>query len=143
MTGEIYKISISTKKGKKKRNTYKARLEENFGIVHDAHAGTERQVSLLAFESFDKIRTRLPEIKPGEFAENITTRGLNLEQAEVGRNLLAGDHVVLVITEVGKECHEGCYIKKEVGDCIMPREGVFARVARGGMIKEGDPIKWI
>jgi MOSC domain-containing protein YiiM len=142
MSGEIYSISASAETGSKKENVESARLAEDFGIVGDAHAGSERQVSLLPFEAFAEVRKQLPQIKPGDFAENITTRGLDMSSASVGDRLRIGASVKLVITQIGKECHNGCYIREVVGDCIMPRLGLFARVAEGGTIRVGDTIIW-
>lgn len=140
--GEIYRLSVSAVKGSKKKNKNDAILIENSGIKGDAHAGSERQVSLLQYEAFSVIRERLPEINPGDFAENITTRGLDFSSAAVGDHLYIGDDAHLIITHIGKECHNGCEIKRKVGDCIMPRLGIFASVVRGGKISIGDRIKW-
>lgn len=142
MSGKVYRISISDSKGTKKRNVPQAKVIENLGIEGDAHAGTDRQISLLAFESFSQIKSKLPDIRPGDFAENITTTGIALPYATVGGILRIGREILLQVTQIGKECHNGCYIKKTVGDCIMPREGVFARVLRGGTIAVGDTIEW-
>ena len=142
MPGEIYRISTSAETGDKKENVESAKLAEDFGIVGDAHAGSERQVSLLPFEAFEETRKRLPEIKPGDFAENITTRGLDTSSVSIGDRLAIGASVKLVITHIGKTCHQGCYIQEAVGDCIMPRMGLFARIDAGGNIKVGDTIRW-
>jgi MOSC domain-containing protein YiiM len=142
MSGEVYRISVSAETGSKKENVDSAKLTEDFGIVGDAHAGSERQISLLPFEAFDPVREQLPEIRPGDFAENITTQGVDLSSASIGDRLAIGDSVKLVVTQIGKECHNGCYIREAVGDCIMPRLGVFARIAAGGTIRVGDTIKW-
>jgi MOSC domain-containing protein YiiM len=124
----------------KKENVEEVSLIEDFGIVGDAHAGSDRQLSLLPFEAFDIIRERMPEIKPGDFAENITTRGIDLSSVSVGDRLSIGTEVKLVITHIGKECHNDCPIRQAVGDCIMPRLGIFASIARGGLIRIGDRI---
>ncbi len=142
MSGEIYRLSVSPETGTKKENVDSATLAENYGIVGDAHAGTERQVSLLPFEAFDEVRGHLPEIQPGDFAENITTRGVDLTSIKVGDEVRVGDSVRLIITQIGKECHHGCYIREAVGDCIMPRLGLFARIATGGSVSIGDRITW-
>jgi cyclic pyranopterin phosphate synthase len=126
----------------KKDNVDEVSLMENFGISGDAHAGSKRQVSLLPFEAFDVVRERLPEISPGDFAENITTRGIDFSSAEIGDRLCIGSDVRIVITHIGKECHNDCHIKKAVGDCIMPRLGIFASITRGGVIRVGDRIEW-
>lgn len=141
MSGEIYRISVSTEKGSKKENVDTARLTKDFGIVGDAHAGSERQVSLLPYEAFGPVRKKLPQIMPGDFAENITTRGLDLSAVSIGDRLRIGNAVELVITHIGKECHHGCYIREAVGDCIMPRLGLFARIAAGGTVCVGDAIE--
>jgi len=140
--GKVYCLSISSRKGMKKENIDKVTLVENFGIEGDAHAGSKRQVSLLPFEAFDGVRERLPEIQPGDFAENITTRGIDFSSAAIGDRLRIGADARLVITHIGKECHNDCPIKEAVGDCIMPRLGIFATIERGGSIGVGDGIEW-
>jgi MOSC domain-containing protein YiiM len=141
-SGRIHKLSVSSKKGVKKHNVRQVRLIPGYGIDGDAHGGTERQVSLLPYESFSKVRNYHVHIKPGDFAENITTIGFDLSGAKVGQTILLGNSARLMITHLGKECHRDCFIKQVVGDCIMPREGVFARVVNGGVVREGDPICW-
>jgi cyclic pyranopterin phosphate synthase len=141
-SGEVYRISVSPKKGMKKENTDAVSVLKNLGIAGDAHAGSKRQVSLLPFEAFDIVRERLPEIAPGDFAENITTRGIDFSTATIGDRLRIGAEVELVITHIGKECHHDCHIKKAVGECIMPRLGIFASIETGGSIQVGDKIKW-
>jgi len=141
--GRIHRISISAEKGTKKQNVPSAELRADFGIVGDAHAGSGRQVSLLPFESFDPIRKKLSDIQPGDFAENLTITGVELQKVRVSTRLIIGDSVELVVTQIGKKCHHGCYIRKIVGDCIMPREGVFAAVVTGGRITVGDSITMI
>ncbi len=108
----------------------------------DAHAGVidRRQVSLLATESIDKMRSRGLELVPGDFAENLTTEGIDLHHLPIGTRLTVGDEVNLEISQIGKECHTACAIRRKVGECIMPEEGVFARVITGGTIKTGDRI---
>lgn len=138
----IFRISISDKKGDKKWNVPRAELRQDFGIIGDAHAGSERQVSLLPLESFAKVEMKGLAVSPGEFAENITTLGLDFSQVAVGKRLVVGEKVELEITQIGKRCHHGCYIRTMVGDCIMPREGIFARVVKGGTVREGDIILW-
>ena len=140
--GRIHRISISEEKGDKKYNVDTAVLVTDYGIEGDAHAGSQRQVSLLPFESFDKVRGAIEDIKPGDFAENITTVGLDFSNVTIGSSLRIGDSIKLEITQIGKECHHGCYIRELVGDCIMPREGVFARVIQGGTFRIGDTICW-
>ncbi len=145
MSGKIKAISISSEKGMKKQNINNAILLENFGIVNDAHAekSSKRQVSLLAFESIQRIINKGLKVKEGEFAENITTIGLDLVKLNIGDKLLINKEVILEITQKGKECHNRCYIFNTIGDCIMPKEGVFAKVIKGGIIKAGDTIEVI
>jgi MOSC domain-containing protein YiiM len=138
----IFRISISDKKGDKKWNVPRAELRQDFGIIGDAHAGSERQVSLLPLESFAKVEMKGLAVSPGEFAENLTTLGLDFSQVAPGKRLIVGKQVELEITQIGKRCHHGCYIRTMVGDCIMPREGIFARVVKGGTVREGDIILW-
>jgi len=140
--GEVFRLSVSPKKGTKKENIDEVSLVDNFGIVGDAHAGSKRQVSLLPYEAFDIVRERLPEIAPGDFAENITTRGLDFSSVAIGDCLRIGPDIRLVVTQIGKECHNDCHIKKAVGDCIMPRLGIFASIAQGGTVHIGDTIEW-
>jgi MOSC domain-containing protein YiiM len=141
MTGKIISINISSRKGEKKTGVPSAVLKENHGIVGDSHAGDwHRQVSILAQESVDKMRGRGVELHPGDFAENLTIEGIDLVKLPVGQQLSAGAGIILEITQIGKECHQGCAIREQVGDCVMPREGVFARVIKGGPIKPGDSI---
>lgn len=140
--GKIKAISISKEKGVKKENVETALLKEDFGIVNDAHAGDHlRQVSLLAIESINKIKNKLPEIIPGAFAENITTEGINLTELSIGTKLRIGKNSLLEISQIGKKCYSPCRIYRMVGDCIMPREGIFAKVIKGGIIKKGDMVK--
>ena len=127
-------VCLSHKKGIVKKEKERVILRENWGLEGDAHAGEwHRQVSLLAGESIDGVKEVLPTLKNGAFAENIITRGIDLSTLKVGDRLQIGEKVLLEITQIGKECHNsGCAIKKATGDCIMPREGIFARVIRGG-----------
>ena len=139
---KIHSISVSEEKGMKKQNVPRATLVMDHGIDGDAHAGSGRQVSLLPIESFAKLDGTLVQLDPGVFAENLTTAGLDFSSVSVGRKLRVGDEAELEITQSGKECHHGCHIRQLVGDCIMPREGVFARVLRGGEIQVGDLLAW-
>jgi len=136
-------VCTSHKKGIVKREKEKVVLKENFGIEADAHAGDwHRQISLLAGESIDTVKETLPTLKNGAFAENIITRGIDLTQLSVGDRLQVGDAIILEITQIGKECHNsGCAIKKATGDCIMPKEGLFAIVVAGGTISSADEIQ--
>ena len=140
--GEIKAISISEKKGTKKTNVPEAEVKIDFGIVGDAHGGNwHRQISLLAIESIDKMIKMGANVSPGSFAENITTQGIELPDLPIGCKLKAGEEIELEVTQIGKECHSRCEIFKQVGDCIMPREGIFAKVMKAGMIKVGDTIE--
>ena len=144
MSGKVVSINISTKKGVVKDPVQQANFIVNHGIETDAHAGEwHRQVSLLAIESVDKIRGRGIDLKNGIFAENITTSGIDLCSLPVGTKLQIGESVQEV-TQIGKECHNGgCAIKATVGDCVMPREGIFTKVIKNGVVKVGDEIKII
>ena len=135
-------VCISSKKGIVKKEVGKAILQEDWGIENDAHAGKwHRQISLLAGESIDGVKKKLPTLKNGAFAENLITRGLDLTAVEVGDRLIIGHDVVLEITQIGKKCHnDGCAIKKATGDCIMPKEGLFAKVVRGGTVVARDVL---
>ena len=138
---KIKAISVSKEKGVKKSNVKNAELKEDFGIVGDAHAGTEkRQVSLLAEESIEKMKAKGLDVGPGDFAENITTWGIDLLNLKIGSKLTVGKDAVLEISQIGKTCHSRCNIYYQAGDCVMPTEGVFGRVVKGGIIKPGDEI---
>ncbi len=130
----ILSVNVSERTGEQKRPVPRAILREAYGIEGDAHAGEgHRQVSLLAEEDIDTLRGRGIEIRYGDFAENITTRGIELASLPIGARLHLGA-ALLEITQVGKECHAGCAISRTTGDCVMPRRGVFARVITGGEI---------
>ncbi len=140
----IKAISISKEKGQKKTNVASAVLKEDFGIIGDAHAGTEkRQVSLLALESIQKMQAKGLKVGPGDFAENITTKEIDLLSLKLGDKVRAGEKVILEITQIGKVCHSRCNIYYEAGDCVMPKEGIFARVLIGGEINPGDALSLI
>jgi len=136
-------VCISRKKGTVKREQEYVDIVPGWGIYGDAHGGDwHRQISLLAGESIDTVKKVLPTLKNGAFAENIITRGINLAKLVIGDQLLVGDEVILEITQIGKECHNaGCAIKKATGDCIMPREGIFAKVIVGGTITKGAKLR--
>jgi MOSC domain-containing protein YiiM len=134
-------VSISRRKGEKKTNMDQIRLVENHGAAGDAHAGPwHRQVSLLGRESIDKMVRMGLAVGPGDFAENITTEGLELFSLPVGSRVEIGPSAVLELTQIGKACHGGCEIMRAVGSCVMPREGVFFRVIRGGTVQPGDRL---
>jgi len=139
---KIEAVCTSTKKGTVKKEQKQVTLKAGYGIEGDAHAGDwHRQVSLLASESITLVREVLPSLKKGAFAENIITSGIALERLGIGSRIRLGTTAVLEITQIGKECHNsGCAIKKATGDCIMPREGLFAKVIEGGTVGPGDEI---
>ena len=140
--GQIVAVSVSNRKGIKKSNLPEGKLLEDKGLDGDAHAGDwHRQVSLLAMESINKIRKKGLEVSPGDFAENITTSGLKIWELPMGARLAVGSEALLEVTQIGKECHDRCAIYHQVGDCVMPREGVFTRVLRGGTIRPGDEVR--
>ena len=140
---KVIAVCTSEKKGTSKKDIEKGILKEQYGMIGDAHAdsGWHRQVSLLAVESIEKMRKMGLDVGPGDFAENITCEGIDLPSLPVGTRLYIGDDVLLEISQIGKECHTGCAIFKQTGKCIMPKEGVFARVIRGGVVKTGDSIE--
>jgi len=138
-------VCLSKKKGIVKKEQDQVLARENWGIDGDAHAGDwHRQISLLAGESIDSVKEVLPTLKNGAFAENIITRGMDLTNLCIGDRLQIGNEVILEITQIGKECHNsGCAIKKATGDCIMPREGIFAKVVQGGALTKEQEIRVI
>ncbi|MFV2082175.1 MAG: MOSC domain-containing protein [bacterium] len=139
---KIAAISVSDEKGVKKDNVESALLKADHGIEGDAHAGNwHRQVSLLARESIEKMTELGLNVGPGDFAENITTEGIDLTRLAVGTRLQLGIDIMVEVTQIGKECHERCTIYYEAGDCVMPKEGIFVKVLRGGPIRTGDSIK--
>jgi MOSC domain-containing protein YiiM len=142
MKGAIIAVCTSKRKGIRKRSVGEAKLKVDWGIVGDAHAADwHRQVSLLALESIEKMRALGLNVGPGSFAENLTTQGMDLLALPIGSQVRVGDEIVLEITQHGKICHDRCAIYYQVGDCVMPREGIFARVIQGGQVKAGDVIE--
>lgn len=138
---QVISVNISEKKGTVKREVPEIQLKLRHGILGDAHAGDwHRQISLLAEESVDKMRPLLPDLLPGAFAENVNTRGIELKTLPIGTRLRLGETVVEV-TQIGKECHSDCEIKKTTGKCVMPTEGIFAVVVKEGTVRKGDPIE--
>lgn len=130
----LLSINISEKTGTQKKPVNSAVLRENHGIEGDSHAGEwHRQISLLADEDIETMRGKGIILKPGDFAENITTRGIDLSALPLGTNLYIGD-AVLQVTQHGKECHHDCAVFQQIGDCVMPRKGIFAKVIKGGEI---------
>lgn len=137
--GFIEAICISSKKGVVKKQVSKTKLIQGWGLEDDAHGGDwHRQVSLLPGESIDKMREMIPGLAHGAFAENIVTRYIDLGEVEIGSMISLNNEVVLEITQIGKTCHTSCKIKTITGDCIMPREGIFAKVIHGGTIEVGQ-----
>ena len=143
MRGTILAVCRSEKTGTKKEPCGAGVFIEDYGLEGDVHAtrGIARQVSLLAEESIDKMRALGLELSPGDFAENLTVTGMRLLDLPVGTKLRVGEEVILEISQIGKTCHSGCAIFKAVGACVMPKEGVFARVIRNGTIRTGDFVE--
>jgi len=140
--GKIVSVNISKKKSVRKKPVEKVNILVGFGLEGDAHGGNwHRQVSLLAIESIEKMRSKGLNVNPGDFGENITTQGIDLISLPIGTVLKLGKKVLLEITQIGKVCHTKCAIYYQAGDCVMPKEGVFARVLGGGKIKVGDEIE--
>jgi MOSC domain-containing protein YiiM len=141
--GKVLAVNISQKKGEKKNNINCGLFLENLGLENDAHAeaGIIRQVSLLAKESIEKIRAKGLDVNYGDFAENLTIEGIDLPSLPIGTRLKIGREVLLEVTQIGKVCHNRCNIFYTVGDCVMPREGIFAKVLTGGEIKVDDEIE--
>jgi len=141
-SGRIIAVSISRRKGVKKTNVDQAELKPGHGLVDDAHAGDwHRQVSLLGTESIQKIKDAGLPVGPGDFAENLTTEGLTLYKLPLGTRLRLGPEALAEVTQIGKECHHHCAIFRQVGDCVMPREGIFVRILKGGLVRPGDEIR--
>jgi molybdopterin adenylyltransferase len=139
--GKILAVCKSEHKGEQKKNIGSTKLLEDFGLEGDAHGGPwHRQVSLLAQESIDKMIKKGLDVTPGDFAENITTQGIDLVSLPIGTKIRAGQ-ALLEVTQIGKECHSKCEVFKQVGDCIMPREGIFTKVLKSGLISVGDGIE--
>ena len=143
MNAKIISINISDKKGVRKKAVDSAVLKDNFGIEGDAHASDKwhRQVSLLATESIKKMTDKGLDVGPGDFAENITTVGIDLPNLPVGTKMTIGEDIELEVSQIGKLCHSRCAIYEQAGDCVMPREGIFVKVIKGGTINVGDEIK--
>jgi MOSC domain-containing protein YiiM len=142
MRGKVVSVNVSDRKGIQKKPVKEAFMEANFGIQGDAHASSKwhRQVSLLALESIKKMQNKGLQVNPGDFAENITTEGIDLPKLPVGTRMTIGDDIEVEVSQIGKVCHTRCEIYKQAGNCIMPTEGIFVRVLKGGKIEKGDEI---
>ena len=142
MTGVVISVNISDKKGVRKKPVDEIRVKTDYGIEGDAHASGEwhRQVSLLALESIKKMQEKGLDVKPGDFAENITTEGLDLVSLPLGTTIHIGSEAVGEVSQIGKECHTRCAIYYQAGDCVMPKEGIFIKVLNGGKVRAGDGV---
>lgn len=145
--GEVFSVNVSSGKGTCKHPVEKVHMIKGQGIARDAHFGFHhRQVSLLSWEEIEKQNSLLKQnghdlrLNPGDFAENITTRKFNLSSVKVGDKIKVGDEVLLQVSQIGKGCHQECEISKKIGKCIMPKQGIFARVLRGGQVRRGNAI---
>lgn len=139
--GKVIAACTSEIKGVQKINVHKVKLIEDFGIEGDAHAGKwHRQVSLLSYDKIEAFRAKGAVVEDGAFGENLVVEGIDFKTLPIGTRFRCKD-VILELTQIGKECHQGCAIFQQMGDCIMPREGVFTKVIRGGMIEEGDRME--
>ncbi len=140
-SGRIISVNVSKKVGSKKDPVSRGELVEGHGIRDDAHAGPyHRQISLLSQESINTMRAKGADVAPGSFAENLTTQGIDLPSLPVGTILQTSGGATLEVTQIGKVCHDRCEIYAAVGDCVMPREGIFVRVLHGGVVSPGDTI---
>jgi MOSC domain-containing protein YiiM len=141
---KIIAVSISDRKGIPKSNIPEGSLVEGFGLSGDAHGGPwHRQLSLLAIESIQKMKDLGLKVHPGSFAENITTEGIALPELAIGTRLRMGPQALVEVTQIGKICHDRCAIYRLAGDCVMPKEGIFVRILKGGSVKPGDVIEII
>lgn len=139
--GKVMAVCVSPQKGTQKTDVQEAEFIEEFGIKGDAHAGKwHRQVSLLSYDKIEDFRARGANVENGAFGENLVVEGIDFRNLPVGTRLHCND-VILEITQIGKECHSGCRIFQEMGECIMPKEGVFSRVIHGGVISTGDEMR--
>jgi len=143
MPGKVVDVCVSEKKGERKKPVDQVVVRVGHGIVEDAHAGEwHRQISLLAIESIRKMQEKGLDVSSGDFAENITTEGIDLPSLPIGARLAIGE-TLHEVTQIGKECHTRCAIYHQAGDCVMPREGIFVKVLRGGTIRKGDKIEMV
>ena len=142
--GKIVAICISKKKGDQKRDVKQCRLIENYGLEGDAHAGSwHRQISLLSIEGRLVMENKGVKLDAGDFGENVLTEGVDFANIMVGNKIRLGKDALVRVTQIGKECHDRCNIYYQVGDCIMPREGIFAEVLKSGEIKVDDEIEFL
>ena len=141
----VVAVCTSEKKGQKKQDVGEGIFKKGYGIIEDAHASAEshRQVSLLALTSIEKMRAKGADVGPGAFAENLTIEGMQIHTLPLGTHFAIGEDVILEMTQIGKVCHDHCAIFKQVGTCIMPLEGIFKQVIKGGVVKSGDGIRII
>ncbi len=140
--GKILAVCTSENTGERKKNIGKGIFVQGHGLEGDAHAGDwHRQVSLLAMESIKKMQDKGLDVGPGDFAENLTTEGIELVSLPIGTKLKIGEDALGEVTQIGKKCHKRCAIYYQAGDCVMPREGIFIRVLKGGPVKVGDSIE--
>jgi len=140
--GYVVAVCTSPKKGMRKKNIGAGQLIEEHGLENDAHAGPwHRQVSLLALESVQTMRDAGLNVNPGDFAENISTVGMDLVSLPLGTQIAIGAEALGEVTQIGKECHTRCAIYQQAGDCVMPREGIFIKVLKGGAVKVGDEVR--
>lgn len=142
MRGKVVSINISERKGIRKRPVNEVILKPGYGIEGDAHASSEwhRQVSLLGIESIRKMQALGLDVKPGDFAENLTTEGIDLISLPIGTRMIIGKDIEVEVSQIGKECHTRCAIYYQAGDCVMPKEGIFVKVLKGGKVQKGDEI---
>lgn len=139
--GNVIAVCTSKKKGVQKKNVHSARFIADFGIENDAHAGNwHRQVSLLSYNKIEEFKSKGAEVHDGDFGENLIVEGIDFRTLPIGTRFKCND-VILELTQIGKDCHHGCQIFQLMGDCIMPREGVFTKVINGGTITEGDQLE--
>jgi MOSC domain-containing protein YiiM len=139
--GRIVAVLTSEKKGMAKKKVTVGLLRRDYGLEGDAHAGSGRQVSLLALESIKKMQEKGLKVGPGDFAENLTTEGIDLLSLAKGQRIFIGQDIILEVTQIGKECPAPCAIFRKAGECVMPKEGIFARVIKGGEVKPGDDLR--
>ena len=142
--GKIIAVCTSQKKGTRKKNVGEGILKVGFGLEGDAHGGDwHRMISLLGVESIQKMKDKGADVGPGDFAENLTTEGLELFTLPIGTKLKIGETSIGEVTQIGKQCHTKCEIFKQVGECVMPKEGIFIRLLEGGVVRSGDSIEVI